>query len=119
MGSKQRGRKGGQGFGNIKPVKPLRKPQGKEQAPQEMTARRRFLAQMEQIVPWAELLEVLQPFYPQVGPQGGRPPYPLEVMLRTHLLQGTSKNAPLQEREAFLDVPMSWFFWLKAPSGDQ
>ena len=37
MGSKQRGRKGGQGFGNARPVKPLRKPQGKEHAPQEMT----------------------------------------------------------------------------------
>ena len=22
----------------------------------------------------------LEPFYPRVGPQGGRPPYPLEVM---------------------------------------
>ena len=41
-----------------------------------MTARRRFLAQMEQIVPWAELLAVLQPFYPQVGPHGGRLPIP-------------------------------------------
>ena len=76
MGSKQRGRKGGQGFGNARPVKPLRKPQGKEQAPEELTARRRFLAQMEQIVPWAELLEVLQPFYPQVGPQVGGHPIP-------------------------------------------
>ena len=74
MGSKQRGHKGGQGFGNARPVKPLRKSEGKEQAPQELTARRRFLAEMEQIVPWAELLEVLQPFYPQVGPPRRTPP---------------------------------------------
>ena len=33
MGSKQRGRKGGQGFGNARPVRPLRQSQGKEQAP--------------------------------------------------------------------------------------
>ena len=76
MGSKQRGRKSGQRFGNARPVKPLRQSQGKEQTPQELTARRMFLAEMEQVVPWAELLEVLQPFYPQVGPQGGRPPIP-------------------------------------------
>ena len=30
MGSKQRGRKGGQGFGNARPAKPLRQSQGKE-----------------------------------------------------------------------------------------
>ena len=34
-----------------------------------MMARRKFLAQMEQIVPWAVLLAVLQLFYPQVDPQ--------------------------------------------------
>ena len=28
---------------------------------------------MERLVPWARLLAVLEPFYPQVGPQGGRP----------------------------------------------
>ena len=104
MGSKQRGRKGGQGFGNAKPVKPLRKPQGKEHATQELTARRRFLAQMEQVVPWAELLEVLQPFYPQVGPQGGRPPYPLEVMLRTHLLQLWNSRSDQGTQDDLLDI---------------
>ena len=104
MGSKQRGRKGGQGFGNARPVKPLRKPQGKEQAPQEMTARRRFLAEMEQVVPWAELLEVLQPFYPQVAPQGGRLPYPLEVMLRTHLLQLWNSRSDQGTRDDLFDI---------------
>ena len=87
MGSKQRGRKGGQGFGSIKPVMPLRQLQERKHAPQELTARRRFLAKMEGLVPWARLLALLQPFYPQVGPQGGRPHYPLEVMLRPHFLQ--------------------------------
>ena len=104
MGSKQRGRKGGQGFGNARPVKPLRKPQWKEQAPQELTARRRFLAQMEQIVPWAEPLAVLQPFYPQVGPQGGRPPDPLEVMLQTHLLQLWNSRSDQGTQDDLLDI---------------
>ncbi|WP_139829897.1 IS5 family transposase, partial [Klebsiella pneumoniae] len=36
-------------------------------------------------VPWAGLLELIEPFYPKAG--GGRKPYPLETMLRIHLLQ--------------------------------
>ena len=42
---------------------------------------------MEAVVPFSVLLSLLEPFYPRVGPQGGRPPYPLEVMLRIHLMQ--------------------------------
>ena len=37
---------------------------------------------MGAVVPFPLLLSLLEPFYPQVVPQGGRPPYPLEVMLR-------------------------------------
>ena len=59
---------------------------------------------MEQIVPWAELLTVLQPFYPQVGPQGGRPPYPLEVMLRTHLLQLWNSRSDQGTQDDLLDI---------------
>ena len=104
MGSKQRDRKGGQGFGNARPVKPLRQWQGKEQAPQELTARRRFLAKMEALVPWARLLAVLQPFYPQVGPQGGRAPYPLEVMLRTYLLQLWNSRSDQGTQDDLFDI---------------
>ena len=70
MGSKQRAGKGGWPRLCYNTSEPAAR-EG-EQAPQEMTARRKFLAQMEQVVPWAALLTVLQPFYPQVGPQGGR-----------------------------------------------
>ena len=59
---------------------------------------------MEGLVPWAELLEVLQPFYPQVGPQGGRPPYPLEVMLRTHLLQLWNSRSDQGTQDDLLDI---------------
>jgi len=38
---------------------------------------------MEQVVPWAELLSLIAPYYPKAG--NGRPPYPLENMLRIHL----------------------------------
>ena len=51
------------------------------------TRRAQFLAQMDQIVPWAELAAVVEPYYPKVGEAGGRPPIPLERMLRVYFLQ--------------------------------
>jgi IS5 family transposase len=49
------------------------------------TKRELFLTQMEQIVPWADLIKVIEPHYPKVG--NGRPPIGLERMLRIHFLQ--------------------------------
>ena len=51
------------------------------------TRRAKFLADMEQILPWAELLGVIEPFYPKICEAGGRPPIPLERMLRIYFLQ--------------------------------
>ncbi len=45
-----------------------------------------FLKDMEQIIPWKELCQVIKPFYPK--PKGaGRRPVGLERMLRIHFLQ--------------------------------
>lgn len=49
------------------------------------TRRAAFLAEMERVVPWAELGAVVEPFYPKPG--NGRPPVGLERMLRLHFLQ--------------------------------
>ena len=49
--------------------------------------RERFLAEMEGVVPWKPLVELIEPYYPRTSSKGGRPPYPLETMLRIHLLQ--------------------------------
>src|SRR5690606_33958121 len=51
----------------------------------KQTRRERFLNEMEQVVPWDELLEVLKPFYP--SGDRGRPPIGLERMLRLYFLQ--------------------------------
>ena len=51
------------------------------------TRRERFLAEMDAVVPWGRLLALIEPHYPQVGPKGGRPPMPLETMLRVYFLQ--------------------------------
>ena len=51
----------------------------------KQTRRDRFLAEMEQVVPWARLVERLRPLYPKG--ERGRPPIGLERMLRIHFLQ--------------------------------
>ena len=49
------------------------------------TRRERFLAEMDRVVPWAELCALIEPFYPKPG--DGRPPKELEMMLRIYFLQ--------------------------------
>ena len=51
------------------------------------TKRERFLSEMEAVVPWKALLDLIEPYYPKTSSKGGRPPYLLETMLRIHLLQ--------------------------------
>jgi IS5 family transposase len=49
------------------------------------TRRAAFLAEMEQVVPWSALCELIAPVYPKPG--NGRPPIGVERMLRIYFLQ--------------------------------
>lgn len=49
------------------------------------TRRERFLGEMDSIIPWPQLLELIAPHYPKGG--SGRPPLGLEKMLRIYFLQ--------------------------------
>ena len=49
------------------------------------TRREKFLARMETLIPWTQLLAVIEPFYPKG--ERGRPPIGLERMLRVYFLQ--------------------------------
>jgi IS5 family transposase len=49
------------------------------------TRRAEFLEEMEQVVPWARLCGLLEPYYPKAG--NGRPPVGMERMLRIYFLQ--------------------------------
>jgi transposase, IS5 family len=51
----------------------------------KITRREKFLGRMEEIIPWARLLAVIEPFYPKG--ERGRPPVGLERMLRMYFLQ--------------------------------
>ena len=49
------------------------------------TKRGQFLSDMDRIIPWSELCELIAPVYPVAG--NGRPPRELEMMLRVYFLQ--------------------------------
>ena len=49
------------------------------------TRRERFLAEMDQVVPWKRLIALIEPHYKKPG--RGRRPMPLETMLRIYFLQ--------------------------------
>jgi IS5 family transposase len=51
------------------------------------TRRAQFLADMDKIIPWTELAAAVRAAYPKVSESGGRPPIPLERMLRIYFLQ--------------------------------
>ena len=51
----------------------------------KVTRREQFLLEMETVVPWNELVEIIRPFYP-LG-KTGRPPMPLVKMLKVYFMQ--------------------------------
>lgn len=52
----------------------------------KQTRRDKFLAQMEQVVPWQRLIAVIEPYYPKSG-QRGRPPIAIHTILRMYFVQ--------------------------------
>jgi len=58
---------------------------GEYASKRKRTRRETFLAEMEQVIPWSILLNLIEPVYPKAG--NGRRPYPLKVMLKVHLMQ--------------------------------
>jgi IS5 family transposase len=51
------------------------------------TRRAQFLADMERVIPWPDLTAAVHTVYPKISENGGRPPIPLERMLRIYFLQ--------------------------------
>ena len=68
------------------------------------TRKREFLEQMERVVPWAALVALIAPYYPEG--RTGRPPFALETMLRIHFLQQWFSLSDPAMEEAFFDVPL-------------
>lgn len=51
----------------------------------KVTRRERFLAEMDQVVPWGSILALIEPHYPKAG--NGTQPLPMERMLRIYFMQ--------------------------------
>jgi IS5 family transposase len=51
----------------------------------KVTRRERFLAEMDQVIPWASILALIEPHYPKAG--NGTQPMPMEGMLRIYFMQ--------------------------------
>ena len=68
------------------------------------TRKQELLAQMDQVVPWAALVELIAPYYPEG--KNGRPPFALETMLRIHCMQQWFTLSDLAMQEAFFDTPI-------------
>src|SRR5437588_7404873 len=67
----------------------------------KQTRRDQFLADMEAVVPWARLVARLAPLYPKG--ERGRPPIPLERMLRVYFVQQWYGLADEAVEDAFYD----------------
>lgn len=66
------------------------------------TRKEQFLGEMDCIIPWKELCDVIEPFYPK--PQGaGRRPVGIERMLRIHFLQHWFNLSDPAAEEALYD----------------
>jgi len=68
------------------------------------TRKRQFLDEMERVVPWEALVALIAPHMP--AGQRGRPPFPVEAMLRIHFMQQWFTLSDPAMEEALHDVPL-------------
>jgi transposase, IS5 family len=68
------------------------------------TRRREFLDEMERMVPWSELVAQIAPFMPEG--KRGRPPFPVESLLRIHFMQQWFTLSDPAMEEALHDMPL-------------
>ena len=68
------------------------------------TRRREFLDEMDRVVPWSDLVAEIAPFMPEG--KRGRPPFPVESLLRIHFMQQWFTLSDPAMEEALHDVPL-------------
>ena len=67
----------------------------------KVTRRERFLAEMDAVIPWAQLLRLIEPHYPKAG--NGRQPLGLAKLLRIYFLQQWFNLSDPQAEDAIYD----------------
>lgn len=68
------------------------------------TRNREFLDEMNLVVPWPQLVGLIQPYAP--AGKTGRPPFAMETMLRIHFMQQWFGPSYQAMEEALHDVPL-------------
>lgn len=69
------------------------------------TRKREFLDSMEKVVPWDDLVALIEPYQPESG-RRGQQPFAAETMLRIHFLQQWFNLSDPAMEEALHDVPL-------------
>ncbi len=72
--------------------------------PKKKTGKRVFLGEMDRVVPWGELVALIEPHSPRA--KIGRPPFLIQTMLRIHYMQQWFGLSDPAMEEALFDVPM-------------
>ncbi|WP_246855432.1 IS5 family transposase [Pseudomonas aeruginosa] len=68
------------------------------------TRKQVFLQEMDRVVPWLALEELIAPYYSEG--RTGRPPFALQTMLRLHFIQQWFSLSDQAMEEALFDVPL-------------
>jgi len=68
-----------------------------------LTRREKFLNEMEPVMPWSDLIALIEPHYPKSGKQG-RPPKDLESMFRIHCMQHWFSYSDRQMEDALYEI---------------
>jgi IS5 family transposase len=68
------------------------------------TRKREFLDEMTRVVPWQKLIALIEPHYPKG--KTGRPPFPIQTMLRIHFMQQWFSLSDPAMEEALHDIPL-------------
>jgi IS5 family transposase len=68
------------------------------------TRKREFLEEMDRVVPWGALVQIVEPHAPRA--KTGRPPFAIETMLRIHYLQQWFGLSDPAMEEALHDLPL-------------
>jgi IS5 family transposase len=68
------------------------------------TRKQVFLGQIEKVVPWAALVELIAPFSPEGNT--GRPTFSLQTMLCVHFMQQCFTLSDPGIKEASFDTPL-------------
>jgi len=68
------------------------------------TRKREFLDEMDRVVPWSALVALIEPHSPRA--KTGRPPFPIQTMLRIHFMQNWFTFGDQAMEEALIDTPL-------------